>query len=270
MNTQMLNRQSAAKTLHKPLSGFEYRYIIYSNGDVFDKFRNTYLKSFENKVSLVGTNNKSYRIPISKLLELTFGTNDFKDFVTVNNHPNYIISKTGSLYNIKSKRYISTTIKNGYIRYNVNWSRRNMHEVLADQFIPNPNNYNSIDHIDGDKLNNDLNNLEWCDIEENKKRAYYNGLTRVVKTMVTFIKDSDSFTILGLENASKIFGIKKSTLCTMIKRYGDKDIEIPNGSMKGYKIITNKCKCKVQRLSDTEQGLSELEMVDNLKVEDIV
>lgn len=265
MNTQMLNRQSAAKTLHKPLRGFEYRYIIYSDGSVFDKFKNTYLRSFENKVNLIGINDKSYRMPIGKLLEVTFGTNDFKDFEIVKNHPNYIISRTGSLYNTKSRRYISTTIKNGYIRYNVNWSRRNMHEVLADQFIPNPKNYNSIDHIDGNKLNNDLSNLEWCDIEENKKRAYNNGLTRVVKTMVTFVKDSESFTLLGLENASKVFGIKKSTLCTMIKRYGDKDIEIPDGSMKGYKIITNKCKCKVQRLSEMEQSLSELEMVDNLE-----
>ena len=263
MNTQMLNRQSAAKTLHKLLRGFEYRYIIYSDGNVFDKYRNTYLKPFDNRVTLIGTNNKQYKISINKLLELTFGTNDFKDFEVVKEHPDYIISKTGSLYNTKSKRYVSTTVKNGYIRYNVNWSRRNMHEVLADQFIPNPNKYNSIDHIDGNKLNNDLSNLEWCDIEENKKRAYNNGLTSVVKSMVTFIKDSESFTLLGLDNASKVFGIKKSTLSIMIKKYGNKDIKIPNGTMKGYKIITNKCKCKVQRLSETEQSLSELEMVDN-------
>lgn len=248
----MLNRKSAAKTLHKPLKGFEYRYIIYSDGNVFDKYSNVYLKPFENKVNLIGTNNKPYRIAISKLLELTFGSNDFKDFEKVKNHENYIISKTGSLYNTKSKRFVTTTIKNGYIRYNVSWSRRNMHEVLADQFIPNPHNYNSIDHVDGNKLNNSLDNLEWCDIEENKRRAYENGLTKVVKTMVTFIKDSESFTLLGLENASKVFGINKSTLCTMIKRYGDKDVVIPSGSMKGYKIITNKCKCKVQRLSEME------------------
>lgn len=265
MNTQMLSRQSAAKTLHKPLKGFEYRYIIYSDGSVYDKYSKVYLKPFENRVNLIGTNNKPYRIAVSKLLELTFGSNDLKDFEVVKNHEDYLISKTGSLYNTKTKKFITTTIKNGYIRYNVNWSRRNMHEVLADQFIPNLNNYNSIDHIDGNKLNNSLDNLEWCDIEENKRRAYNNDLTRIVKTMVTFIKGSDSFTLLGLENASKVFGIKKSTLCTMIKRYGDKDVEIPSGSMKGYKIITNKCKCKVQRLSVMEQGSSELEVIDYSK-----
>lgn len=127
-----------------------------------------------------------------------------------------------------------------------------MHEVLADQFIPNPNKYNSIDHKDCDKLNNSLDNLEWCDIEENKRRAYDNGLMYVVKQSVTFYNEHERFILIGLEDAGKIFGIKKSTLCTMIKRYGNKDIYIPSGSMKGYKIKTQKCKCKVQRLSEME------------------
>ena len=246
------NRQSAAKTLHKPLKGFEFRYVIYSDGKVYDKYRKVFLKEFKNRVTLTGINDKSYSIDIQKLLSSTFSEINLSEYERVKGHEDYLINKTGSLYNTKSKRYISTTIKNGYMRYNVNWKRRLVHEVLADQFIENPNNYNSIDHVDCNKLNNSLDNLEWVDIEENKKRAYDNGLTRVIKTMVTFIKDKESFTLLGLENASKVFSIKKSTLCAMIKKYGDKDLVIPSGSMKGYKIITNKCKCEVQRLSDKE------------------
>ena len=258
----MYNRQSATKTLYKPLRGFEYRYKINTKGDVYDKYTNKILTPFENKVVLIGINNKPYRIHINKLLDDTFKDLDLSTYEQVKGHEDYLINKFGSLYNTKSHKFVSTTIKNGYMRYNVQWSRRNVHEVLADQFIPNPNNYNSIDHVDCNKLNNDLNNLEWVDIEENKKRAHYNELNAVVKTMVTFIKGNDNFTILGLENASKVFGIRKSTLCTMIKRYGDKNIVIPSGSMKGYKIITRKCKCKVHRLSEEEQGSSDSEMVD--------
>lgn len=256
------NRQSAAKTLHRPVNGFEYRYSITTDGEVYDNHRKIYLRPFENRVNLIGINDKVYSIRIEKLLASTFKDIDLVDYEEVKDHPGYYINKAGSLYNSKTKRFIKTTVKNGYLRYNVDWKVRQVHRVLAIQFIPNPNNYNSIDHIDCNKLNNSLSNLEWVDIEENKKRAYNNGLTRVVKTMVTFTKDNESFSILGLENASNVFGIKKSTLCTMIKRYGDKDMVIPSGSMKGYKIITNKCKCKVQRLSDLEQGSSELEMVD--------
>ena len=262
MNSQKFNRQSAAKTLHKPLRGFEFRYIIYITGIVYDRFTNNVVKNINSTVTLFGSNNKPYKIKVGKLLDLSFSDLDFTDYVNVKNHDGYIINRHGSLYNTVSKRFVGTTIKNKYIRYNVDWSRRMMHEVLADQFIPNTNNYNSIDHLDCDKLNNSLDNLEWCDIEENKRRAYNNGLTAVVKTLVTFIKDKKSFSILGLENASKIFSIRKSTLCTMIKRYGDKDLIIPSGSMKGYKIITQKVKCKVHRLSEMEQGSSELEMIN--------
>lgn len=262
MNTQMLNGQSAAKTLHKPLNGFEYRYVIYTDGTIYDKYNKKNLTVFNNKVTLIGINNKPYCININKLLDSTFGKQDFSEYEEVKGHSGYIISRNGSLYNTSSKRFISTTVKNGYMRYNVDWKRRLVHEVLADQFIPNPNNYNSVDHVDCNKLNNSLSNLEWCDIEENKRRAYENGLGIVIKTSVTFSKGDDSFTLLGLENASRVFNITKSTLCTMIKKYGDKDLVIPNGSMKGYKITTKKCRCKVQRLSDSEQGLSKPEIVD--------
>lgn len=234
----MLNGQSAAKTLHKPLRGFEYRYIIYTDGTVYDKYCKVNLKAVNNKVTLIGMNNKPYCINVNKLITNTFTDLDLTEYVEVKNHPGYLINKAGSLYNTKSKRFISTTVKNKYMRYNVDWTRRMVHEVLADQFIPNPNNYNSIDHIDCNKLNNSLDNLEWCDIEENKRRAYENGLGVVIKTSVTFSKDNESFTLLGLENASKVFGITKSTICTLIKRYGDKDVVVPSGSMKGYKITT--------------------------------
>lgn len=262
MNTQTFNRQSAAKTLHKPLRGFEYRYILYTDGVVYDRYTDNVVKAVNNKITLVGINNKRYCYNIQKLIDLTFSDLDLTKYEEVKGHPGYVINKNGSLYNTKSKRFVSTKIKNGYMRYNVDWKRRLVHEVLADQWIPNPNNLETIDHIDCNKLNNSLNNLEWVNREENKRRAYENGLTAVVKSLVTFTKGNESFTLLGLENASKVFGIRKSTLCTMIKRYGDKDIVIPSGSMKGYKITTSKCKCQVQRLSEMEQDSSESEMVD--------
>lgn len=74
------------------------------------------------------------------------------------------------------------------MRYNVDWKRRLVHEVLADQYIQNPNHYETIDHVDCNKLNNSITNLEWVTREENKKRAYDNGLTCVIKTLVTFTK----------------------------------------------------------------------------------
>ena len=261
-NTQMFDRKSAAKTLHKPCRGFEYRYILYVDGNVYDRYTKKLVKVVHNKVTLVGINNKEYNIPVQKLIDSTFCDLDLTKFDHVKGHDGYLINKNGTLFNTKSGKFVSTTIKHGYMRYNVDWKRRLVHQVLADQYIENPDHYETIDHLDGNKLNNSINNLDWCTREENKKRAYDNGLACVIKTLVTFNKDDDSFTLLGLENASRVFNIKKSCLCTMIQRYGNKDMVIPSGSMKGYKITTQKCKCNVQRLSRVEQDSSESEMID--------
>lgn len=46
-----------------------------------------------------------------------------------------------------------------------------VHRLLAKAFIPNPNNYRCINHIDGNKLNNSLDNLEWCTHGQNTSHA---------------------------------------------------------------------------------------------------
>jgi len=60
----MFDRKSAAKTLHKPCRGFEYRYIVYIDGSVYDRYTKGLVKSNNGKVTLVGINNKEYCMPI--------------------------------------------------------------------------------------------------------------------------------------------------------------------------------------------------------------
>lgn len=69
---------------------------------------------------------------------------------------------------------------NGY--YQVALNKKNKHEpiaihsLVARHFIPNPNSKPSVNHIDGDKLNNLADNLEWATWSENLKHAYDNNL----------------------------------------------------------------------------------------------
>jgi hypothetical protein len=50
-----------------------------------------------------------------------------------------------------------------------------VHRLVAEAFIPNPNNYPVINHIDSNPSNNNVNNLEWCTQSHNVKYAYTNG-----------------------------------------------------------------------------------------------
>ena len=75
--------------------------------------------------------------------------------------------------------------KNGYVRVEL-WAdgvgkKYLLHRLLAQTFIPNPSDKPQVNHIDGDKLNNSLSNLEWVTQSENQKHAYSTGLQQGYK-----------------------------------------------------------------------------------------
>ena len=59
----------------------------------------------------------------------------------------------------------------------IKWGRKKqlVHRVVASTFIQNPENKRTVNHIDGDKSNNNVDNLEWATSVENNKHAYDTG-----------------------------------------------------------------------------------------------
>ena len=82
--------------------------------------------------------------------------------------------------------------KKGYLNV---WCRKRIfkvHRLVANAFIPNPQNLPQVNHIDGDKSNNYVNNLEWISPKENIKHSHKLGLSRGRRDHGTTITLSDA------------------------------------------------------------------------------
>lgn len=95
----------------------------------------------------------------------------------------YEINEDGVLRNVKSKKIVvGYQEKNGYQRVRIENKclgpvvRTTIHRLVAEAFIPNPNNLPEVNHIDTDKQNNHVSNLEWTDHSGNMKHAYAHGI----------------------------------------------------------------------------------------------
>ena len=138
---------------------------------------------------------------------------DLKGFVPLKNYEKtHLINKdTQEIYSIIKGRILKGSINGGYITFHLRDSNgifkvKKLHRLLMETFVDNPNNYPCINHIDGNKLNNSLDNLEWCSISHNNKEAYRLGLRKVSeKTMEQFMRDCHTPKIIAqaIENLRK-------------------------------------------------------------------
>lgn len=86
----------------------------------------------------------------------------------VSENPKYEVNKVGQIRNTKTGRLLKLFFShNGYLRVSLGGKNRMVHRLVAQAFIPNPNNYPFINHKDENKENNNVENLEWCTTEYN-------------------------------------------------------------------------------------------------------
>jgi len=89
------------------------------------------------------------------------------------------VRRNGKIWSKKRRMYLPESDMRGYKAVIVNGKRVYVHRLVAEKYIPNPENKPQVNHKDGRKDNNHVSNLEWATASENTKHAYDNGLNHV-------------------------------------------------------------------------------------------
>ena len=110
-----------------------------------------------------------------------------------------------------------------YVHFRVSGRSVNLlvHRMIAITFIPNPNNYPEVNHIDNDRTNNVVSNLEWCTRKYNEayKKNFGTSVVEVLGRPV-FAVNLETGNVLWFETrseASRQLGISNSQICAVIK-----------------------------------------------------
>jgi len=152
---------------------------------------------------------------------------------------NHFIKLKGQLKqcSINNRGYYSTTLcKNSHYQHFV------IHKLVAIAFIPNPDNKEYINHKDGNKLNNSVDNLEWVTMSENNQHAYdiglkigaatglFGALNPSSKPIYMLSKSGDIIKEFpGIHEAARELNLSATNICAAINGR--------SGSCGGYKWI---------------------------------
>lgn len=94
-----------------------------------------------------------------------------EEYRIIKDFPDYAISNLGNVRNLETSRILKPGIDKGYLRIGLYKNGEQkwfyIHRLVAEAFLPNPDNYPQVNHKDENKLNNCLENLEWCSAQYN-------------------------------------------------------------------------------------------------------
>ncbi len=125
------------------------------------------------------------------------------------------ISKDGLNLLVNGKSRKLTIHHTGYLRVTINKKYYSIHRLVAEKYIPNPNNKPQVNHINGIKTDNRVENLEWVTRSENQIHSY-----RVLK-----VKPRTQSRIVSMETAEEIrhkYNTGNYSIRKLSKEYGFK------------------------------------------------
>lgn len=156
-------------------------------------------------------------------------------WIPVRNSDRYLVSNLGNLFDLKFDRTLGqTTDRAGYSRAKmwVDGERKtvSVHRVVADSFYDVGASDWEVNHIDGDKANNHISNLELCTRSENMAHAYSLGLVHMPKeTGVQCVETAAVFRTM--REAARAIGASDHKSIMRV-------IDNPNRTAKGFRFVT--------------------------------
>ena len=138
----------------------------------------------------------------------------------------YKVSNLGNVYSLKTNKVLKTPVgKRGYPNLNLLKDGKQklfvVHRLVAKAFIPNPENKQQVNHIDGDKTNNRVDNLEWATSRENMLHARRTGLhtSDGDKTVVQMLNGQEIARYKSASEASRKTGIGRANISNVCRGY---------------------------------------------------
>lgn len=146
----------------------------------------------------------------------------------IEDYDNYFISNCGDVYSNKLKRFMCvSTMKSGYKFVTLKQKGKKpktfyIHRLVAKAFIPNPENKKEVNHINGIKSDNRIENLEWCTHEENMKHGHKTGLFKNIKrerdmNCKEVYQENTGLRFKSIRKAAKHFNISEQYVSQMVR-----------------------------------------------------
>ena len=137
---------------------------------------------------------------------------------------NYAVSNIGNVKNIKTGKILKNfSTEEGYIKVSLCQNNKKatfpVHRLVALYFIPNKFSLPCVNHKDGNKHNNTVENLEWCSHSYNTCHAQNNGLKKDMHPLKLIdLTDNSEYYFQSISQAANFIGVNKSNLSRALKR----------------------------------------------------
>lgn len=145
----------------------------------------------------------------------------WKKIIVDNEETVYSISDIGEVRNDKTQKILSQRTQQGYkhvtLAINKKGKSFRVHRLVALAFIPNPDNKPFVNHIDGCRSNNNVNNLEWVTPSENTQHAVRTGLMLPSKEKAVIQYSLDGYKIAEYKSISEACRMTNSLLPKVVQ-----------------------------------------------------